>query len=168
MKAAGTDDRSFENMSVTLFEISKWLELDILGYEFPEAEGDYFDANWLNVGIRYDDGSLSFRQVDSCLLAFELEELTETLDAILEGRESGMITDFTEPYLALAVTRTEETYAVQARFVYDTGSPWKEVCVCQKMDRRALAELNDGLKAMYARFPRRDGKDNLSASFADK
>jgi hypothetical protein len=145
-------------MSITLIENNKSLELDVLGYEFPDAEDDYFDANWLNVGIRYDDGQLSFRQVDSCLLAFELAELTETVDAILEGRESGTITDLTEPYLALAVTRTEETYAVQARFVYDTGSPWKEICVCQKMDRRGLAELNDGLKAMYARFPRRDGK----------
>ena len=146
-------------MSITLTENDKRLELDVLGYEFPDAEGDYFDANWLNVGIRYEDGSLSFRQIDSCLLAFELEELTGTLDAILEGRESGTITDFTEPYLALAVTRTEETYAVQLRFVYDTGSPWKEVCVRQEMDRRELKEMNDSLKEMYARFPRRDKRD---------
>ena len=146
-------------MSITFTENNKRLELEVLGYEFPDAEGDYFDANWLNVGIRYDDGSLSFRQVDSCLLAFELEELTETLDAILEGQENGTITDFTEPYLAFAVTRVGETYAVQLRFVYDTDGPWKEVCVCQAMDRRALAGLNDGLKAMYARFPRREGKE---------
>ena len=146
-------------MSITFTENNKRLELEILGYEFPDAGGDYFDANWLNVGVYYDDGSLSFRQVDSCLLAFELEELTETLDAILEGRETGTATDFTEPYLALAVTRTGEHCAVQIRFVYDTGSPWKEVSVCQGMDRRALADLNTELKEMYARFPRRDGKD---------
>ncbi len=145
-------------MSITLIKNNKSLELDVLGYEFPDAEGDWFDANWLNVGVHYDDGSLSFRQVDSCLLAFELAELTETVDAILEGRESGTITDFTEPYLDFAVTRVGETYAVQARFVYDTGSPWKEVCVCQGMDRRELADLNAELKKMYARFPRRDGK----------
>ena len=146
-------------MSITLAENDKRLELDILGYEFPDAEGDYFDANWLNVGVVYDDGSLSFRQVDSCLLSFELEELTGTLDAILEGRETGTITDFTEPYLTLSVTRTGERFDMQVRFVYDTGSPWKEVSVCQGMDRRELAELNDGLKEMYARFPRRDRKD---------
>ena len=146
-------------MSVTLTENDKRLELDILGYEFPDAEGDYFDANWLNVGIRYEDGGLSFRQIDSCLLAFELEELTETLDAILDGRETGTATDFMEPYLTLSVTRMGESYDVQARFVYDTGSPWKEVCVCQEMDRRELKEMNDGLKGMYARFPRRDKRD---------
>ncbi len=146
-------------MSITLTENNKRLELDILGYEFPDAEGDYFDANWLNVGIAYDDGNLSFRQIDSCLLAFELEELTETLDAILEGREAGTATDFMEPYLALSVTRMGEGYDVQARFVYDTGSPWKEVCVCQEMDRRELTQMNDALKAMYARFPRRDRRD---------
>ena len=146
-------------MSVTLTENDKRLELDVLGYEFPDAEGDYFDANWLNVGIRYDDGSLSFRQIDSCLLAFELAELTETLNAILEGREAGTASDFMEPYLTFAVTRAAEIYAVEVRFVYDTGSPWKEVSVCQEMDRRELAELNDGLKKMYARFPRRDRED---------
>ena len=146
-------------MSISLTENNKRLELDVLGYEFPDAKGDYYDANWLNVGIRYDDGSLSFRQVDSCLLAFELEELTETLDVILEGRESGTITDFMEPYLTFAVTRTEETYAVQLRFVYDTDGPWKEVSVCQGMDRRELQKMNDALKEMYQRFPRRDGKD---------
>ena len=48
---------------------------------------------------------------------------------------------------------------MQIRFVYDTGSPWKEVCVCQEMDRRALEQMNDGLKEMYARFPRRDKRD---------
>ncbi len=146
-------------MSITLTENNKRLELDVLGYEFPDAEGDWFDANWLNVGVVYDDGSLSFRQIDSCLLAFELEELTETLDAILEGREAGTATDFMEPYLTFAVTRTGERFDVQLRFVYDTGSPWKEVCVCQKMDRRALAELNDGLKEMSARFPRREARE---------
>ena len=146
-------------MSITLIENNKSLELEVLGYEFPDAEDDYFDANWLNVGIRYDDGILSFRQVDSCLLAFELKELALALDAILEGRESGTITDFTEPYLALSVTRAGETYAVQVRFVYDTANPLKEVCVCEGMDRRGLTELNNGLKKMYARFPRRDGKD---------
>ena len=146
-------------MSVTFTENNKRLELDVLGYEFPDAEGDWFDANWLNVGVAYDDGSLSFRQVDSCLLTFELAELTGTLDAILEGRESGTITDFTEPYLALAVTRTAETYALQLRFVYDTEGKWKTVCVCQALDRRALAELNAELKAMYARFPKRETRE---------
>ncbi len=146
-------------MSIILTENNKRLELDILGYEFPDAEGDYFDANWLNVGIRYDDGNLYFRQIDSCLLAFELAELTETLDAILEGRETGTATDFMEPYLTLSVTRMGEGFDVQIRFVYDTGSPWKEVCVCQAMDRRELREMNDGLKEMYARFPRRDRRD---------
>ena len=57
------------------------------------------------------------------------------------------------------MTRTGERFDVQARFVYDTGSPWKEVCVCQGMDRRELREMNDSLKEMYARFPRRDKRD---------
>ena len=143
-------------MSITLTENGKRLELEILGYEFPEGGDDEFDANWLEVGIAWEDGSLSFRQKDCCLLAFELEETIRALDAILEGRETGTIRTFTEPYLSFAVTRAGgDLYAVQLRFVYDTSGPWKEVAVCQGMDRRELAELNAGLKAMAAAFPRR-------------
>ena len=147
-------------MSVTFTEKDKRLELSILGYEFPDGRGDMYDLNWLNVGVAYSDGSLSFRQVDSCLLSFELAALTEAVDAILAGRESGTITDFMEPYLTLAVTAVGEVYAVQVRFVYDTtGGHWKTAAVCQGMDRRALAEMNEKLKAMYARFPRRDSRE---------
>ena len=147
-------------MSVIFIENNKRLELDILGYEFPDGRGDMYDVNWLEVGVTYDDdGGLSFRQKDSCLLADELEELTEALDGIVEGRETGTIRTFMEPYLSFAVTRVGEVYAVQVRFVYDTSDGWKTVGVCQGMDRRALAELNACLKAMSARFPRREAQE---------
>lgn len=146
-------------MSVIFTENIKRLELEILGYEFPDGRGDMYDVNWLDVGFVYDDGSLSFRQKDSCLLAYELEELTEALDGIVEGRETGTIQTFMEPYLSFAVTRVGEVYAVQVRFVYDTDGPWKTVGVCQGMDRRELAEMNAELKAMFARFPRREARE---------
>ena len=146
-------------MSITFTEGSKRMELEILGYEFPDGRGDMYDVNWLDVGVAYDDGSLSFFQKDSCLLADELEELTEALDGILEGRETGLIRTFMEPYLSFAVTKVGEVYAVQVRFVYDTDGPWKAVGVCRGMDRRALAEMNDGLKAMAERFPRREARE---------
>ena len=146
-------------MSVIFTENGKRLELDILGYEFPDGKGDMYDVNWLDVGVAYDDGSLSFRQKDSCLLSYELEELTEALDGIVEGRETGMIRTFMEPYLSFAVTRVGEVYAVQVRFVYDTSDGWKTVGVCQGMDRRELAEMNAELKAMSARFPRREARE---------
>ena len=146
-------------MSVTFTENNKRLELSILGYEFPDGKGDVYDVNWLDVGVAYDDGSLSFRQKDSCLLADELVELTEALDGIAEGRETGTIRTFMEPYLSFAVTVVGELCAVQVRFVYDTDGPWKTVGVCQGMDRRALAEMNAELKAMSARFPRREARE---------
>ena len=50
--------------------------------------------------------------------------------------------------------------SVQVRFVYDTSEGWKAVGVCQGMDRRKLAEMNEKLKAMYARFPRREAQED--------
>ena len=146
-------------MSVTFNENNKRLKLSILGYEFPGGKGDMYDVNWLVVGVAYDDGSLSFRQKDSCLLSYELEELTEALDGIVEGRETGTIQTFMEPYLSFAVTGVGELYAVQIRFVYDTSGQWKAVGVCQGMDLRALAEMNAELKRMSARFSRREARE---------
>ena len=146
-------------MSILFTEGSKRLVLDILGYEFPDGRGDMYDVNWLEVGVAYDDGSLSFRQKDSCLLSYELEELTEALDGIVEERETGTIQAFMEPYLTFAVTRVGEVYAVQVRFVYDTSEGWKAVGVCQGMDRQELAEINAELKRMSARFPRREARE---------
>ncbi len=145
-------------MAITFQENSKRLVFDILGYQFPNiAKGDDdYDANWLTVSIEYSDGQLSFQKTDYCLLSFELEELIGKMDGIISGAETGLMTDFLEPYLALAVTKAENTYAVQIRYVYDTTDGiWKDVYICQSMSLQELIDLRNHFKTLYEKYPQR-------------
>ena len=92
-------------MSVKFTEENKHLEFHVLGYEFPEKgkKGDTYDANWLVVQIDYSDDQLTFSEKDTCLLSFELQDLTESIDDVLVGKETGLLMTFMEPYLTFAI-----------------------------------------------------------------
>ena len=146
-------------MSIEFKENNKRLLFDVLGYEFPhiKKDCDSYDANWLTVSISYADPNLSFNDRDNCLLSFELEQMTEAIDAIAEGKETGTIQTFLEPYLTFSVTGTGSGYAFQIRFVYDTADGiWKDVYICQEMSLSELIEMNNEFKAIYAKYPCRE------------
>ena len=143
-------------MAVAFSENNKRLVLDILGYQFPNINksDDDYDSNWLTVSMAYSDEQLSFQQTDHCLLSFELRELIGAIDGILSGAETGYISDFLEPYLAFAATRTNDMYAVLIIFIYDV-SAWNDVYICQGMTRQELNDLNLQLKFLYEKYPYR-------------
>jgi hypothetical protein len=144
-------------MAVVFSENNKCLNLSILDYQFPVKKGmDNFDANWLTVKIEYTLNEESQTWTDNCLLSDELESLTEDIDAIIEDKETGMITEFMEPYLKFAITRVGDIFAVQIRFVYDTSDGWKEVYISQGMSRDELKKLNVGLRSLSEQFPFRN------------
>ena len=143
-------------MAITFSENNKRFVLDLLGYEFPAVSksDDDYDANWLKVSMEYSDGSLSFQRIDCCLLSYELRELIGAIDGILSGRETGYISDFMEPYLAFAVTKAADVYAVMIKFIYD-GAAWNDVYICQGMNLQELTDFNRQCKALYGKYPYR-------------
>ena len=146
-------------MSVTVTEENKHLEFHVLGYEFPEKgkKGDTYDANWLVVQIDYSDDQLTFSEKDTCLLSFELQDLTESIDDVLVGKETGLLMTFMEPNLTFAITQVGEVYAVQIRFVYDTSDGlWKDVYISQGMTLDELTNMNNGFKDLYKTYPYRE------------
>ena len=146
-------------MSVKFTEENKHLEFHVLGYEFPEKDkkGDIYDANWLVVQIDYSDDQLTFSEKDTCLLSFELQDLTESIDDVLVGKETGLLMTFMEPYLTFAITQVGEVYAVQIRFVYDTSDGlWKDVYISQGMTLDELTNMKYGFKDLYKTYPYRE------------
>ena len=144
-------------MNGILFSDSnKNILFDIIDYEFNYFKKmDYYDANWLTVNIRYTDSNTDKSFTDNCILTYELENLVQQIDDIISGEESGLITEFMEPYLKFSVTKTKDIYAVQIRFVCDIAEEWKEVYVSQGMNINELTELRNGLDNLRKKFPER-------------
>lgn len=137
-----------DNKKSILFDIDKYQ------YHIPHpTDQEYSDANWLTVNINYTEMGLNKNFVDSCILTFELEELVQQIDDIIDGKETGMISDFLEPFLRFAVIKLENIYAVQIRFVYDTTDDWKEIYISQGMNENEFLRMRDGLDMLRKKFP---------------
>ena len=138
---------------------NKNILFDITDYEFIYCKKmDYYDANWLTVNIRCTDNCTDKSYKDNCILTYELDNLVKQIDNIIDGKESGLITEFMEPYLKFSITKTKDIYAVQIRFVCDTTEEWKEVYVSQGMNVKELVEMRNGLDKLRKKFPVRQVK----------
>ena len=146
-------------MSITLTDQKKVLAFGIEGYEYPDektsAPDDYnYDANWLNVWFEWTDGKSSDKSTDACLLTDELKGLFNSAIEIESGRENGYISDFMEPYLKVSITRSDDRFAVQVRYIYDTSSgPWKEFYVVDQLSGEAFREFCRQLGEMTEKYP---------------
>ncbi|AMB95081.1 hypothetical protein [Aerococcus urinae] len=143
--------------SLVFTEKDKSLTVDILGYEFKDLSesDDVFDRNWLKVAFSYSDSVKSFKQVDPCLLSFELGDIIESIHSLISGKETEVLRTFTEPYLSMAITQIDSCYAFQISFVYDTKNDWKKVSLCQTLNCEELKQLSFQLKDFYQRSPLR-------------
>lgn len=143
-------------MAVLFKEGNKRLEFDIAGYEFPlQKNSDCFDANWLTVKIKYEDDDFSEEYTDNCLLTDEFEKMLADIKNILEGKENGTISSFTEPSLKFSLARIESLYALQIHFVCSTEE-WKELSVTQTLSEDEMRAVYEELDLLSKRFPYRN------------
>ena len=78
---------------------SSELKLDLTGYQFPEAENEPYDADWLNITIRVKHPRGSWTTTDPSLLTYEVERLAAWFEALADGQivepEQGFISILT-------------------------------------------------------------------------
>ena len=118
---------------------NKIMDFSIIGYQFPDyiasSDGYDYDANWLLCEIKYTEGNYSQAYRESCILTYELQELTKAMENILNKKDDAYISDFLEPYLKIAITRAEEKVVFTIQYVYDTtDGMWKKRTVSSVMD----------------------------------
>ncbi|WP_298029053.1 hypothetical protein [uncultured Dysosmobacter sp.] len=135
------------------------LKLDIMNYEFPAGGGDpgSDDRNWLVLRATWvrEDGQV-IKDSNSCLLTYELKELTAGLKVLNAGLKTAYESDFTEPYFLLAAQAEGEGYRVDVSFVMPNTMEDEDTaeltCAMTKADMKALI---DELDALCAKFPDR-------------
>ena len=135
------------------------LKLDIVNYEFPPDGGDPTsdDRNWLVLRATWtqEDGHV-VKDSNSCLLTYELREMTAGLKVLNAGIKSEYAGAFVEPYFELAAQADGDDFQVDVSFFLPNtmdGDDTAEVtCAMTKADMTALI---DELDKLCAKFPDR-------------
>ena len=79
------------------------LKLDIVTYEFPADGGDPTsdDRNWLVLRCTWTEEDNVTKDSNSCLLTYELREMTAGLKVLNAGIKDEYASSFVEPYFDL-------------------------------------------------------------------
>lgn len=141
-------------------EKNKSIDFNIIGYEFPhekQSKKEFnYDANWLHIEVIYCDGNTNKTYTDNCLLTYELSDLINTLQQIINGNENSYISDFMEPYLSVCITKIDEFIIFVFSFVCDTtDGKWSKIGVTAKWTMEEAKDIVKELKDMALRFPER-------------
>ena len=129
------------------------LKLDIVNYEFPPDGGDPTsdDRNWLVLRATWtqEDGNV-VKDSNSCLLTYELREMTAGLKVLNAGIKTEYASAFVEPYFEVAAqAEGEDAIRVAVSFFLPNtmdGDDTAEVeCVMTHQEMKALLEELDKL-----------------------
>lgn len=139
---------------------SSSLKLDIVNYEFSAYGGasDSDDRNWLVLRATWitEDGEI-IKDSNSCLLTYELQEMTAGLKVLNAGIRTYYETDFSEPYFALAAALTEQdTIVVGVSFYLPNTMADEDTAEIQcEMTHEEMKALIAELDKYCAKFPDR-------------
>ena len=142
-------------------------ELRVVGYQFPDIVGDEWDANWLVVEVRVAPvDERPWRSIDPSLLTWEVERLSNWLEALASGRAVEEGEDFVEPNLGFEVVqRDEDIITIRVYFELESRPPWffadaavmDDLWIDLRVDNEDLRAAAEDLRRDLAKFPPRAG-----------
>jgi hypothetical protein len=84
-----------------------YFRMQLLGYMYPDAEGEPYDANWLLVRVDIAGPQGAWSVTDPCLLTHEVTRLADWLEMISKGGKSPPAISFLEPALLFRLVERE-------------------------------------------------------------
>ncbi|NLG96567.1 MAG: hypothetical protein GX491_04320 [Chloroflexi bacterium] len=135
---------------------SSSFQLTILGYQFPDAEGEQYDANWLIVRVDVESPRGSWTATDPCLLTYEAAQLAEWIEKVAQGEPVQPGMKFLEPALLFRLTnegnlRIYFSSFLRPEWAQEGEAPFLEFPVSQ-VDLAAAAR---DLRVQIRRYPQR-------------
>lgn len=135
------------------------LKLDVVNYEFPAGAGDPAsdDRNWLVLRCTWvnEEGGV-VKDSNSCLLTYELKEMTAGLKVLNAGIRDAYESEFTEPYFALSAQAAGEGFRVAVSFFLPNTMDGDDTAELEAdMTRADMAALIAELDQLCAKFPDR-------------
>jgi hypothetical protein len=112
-------------MKLTLPDASFYLT--ILGYQYPDAAGEPYDANWLSIHVEASGPEGAWTGTDPCLLTYEAVRLADWLDAVSNGTESAPAISFLEPVLLFRLLYTARGKTLRVHFGNLINPSWRQL-----------------------------------------
>lgn len=135
------------------------LELGIVNYELSPFDGDpnSDDRNWLVLRATWcnEDGNI-VKDSNSCLLTYELQEMTAGLKVLNAGIRDSYSSVFQEPYFTLDAHAEGEGFRVYVSFYLPNtmdGDDTAELNVF--MNKGEMSALIEELDKLCAKYPDR-------------
>jgi len=97
-------------------KIRDLLQVEVLRREFPDAT-DFYDRNWLVVGLSAKDEVSRVNIQGPYLLTSELRSLLNGMRDLMSGNSSGFDTQHIEPMLELSIKKQDDLGHFDARLV---------------------------------------------------
>lgn len=135
------------------------LKLDIVNYELPADGGDPTsdDRNWLVLRATWinENGNL-VKDSNSCLLTYELKEMTAGLKVLNAGIKTSYESGFAEPYFMLAADADGEGFRVYVSFFLPNTMDGDDTAEVEAdMTKAEMTALIAELDQLCAKFPDR-------------
>ena len=135
------------------------LKLDIVNYEFPADAGDPTsdDRNWLVLRCAWtnEDGQV-VKDSNSCLLTYELREMTAGLKVLNAGIKDAYESGFVEPYFELAAQADGEDFLVDVSFYLPNTMDGDDTAEIEaRMTKADMTALIDELDKLCEKYPDR-------------
>lgn len=135
------------------------LKLDVFNYELPADGGDPTsdDRNWLILRATYvdEDGDIT-KDSNSCLLTYELQEMTAGLKVLDAGIRDRYESSFTEPYFTLTAQAEGEGFLVEVSFYLPNTMDGDDTAeVTARFSKADMRVLLDELDKLCKKFPDR-------------
>ena len=135
------------------------LKLDVFNYELPADGGDPTsdDRNWLILRATYvdEDGDIT-KDSNSCLLTYELREMTAGLKVLNAGIKDRYDSSFVESYFALSAQADGEDFLVDVSFYLPNTMDGNDTAEVEaRMTKTELTALIDELDKLCQKYPDR-------------
>lgn len=85
-----------------------FFRLELLGYQYPDAVGEPYDANWLQVRVDAAGPQGAWSVTDPCLLTSEAEHLAQWLETVGSGEAAAPGISFLEPGLLFRLVKGKD------------------------------------------------------------
>ena len=135
------------------------LKLDIASYELPADGGapDSDDRNWLVLRATWiNEDGLIIKDSNSCLLTYELQEMTAGLKVVKAGLKQRYESEFTEPYFMLSADAVEDGFRFFVSFTLPNTMEDEDVAeLYAHMTVEEMATLIEELDRLVKKFPDR-------------